>query len=397
MDKITDDGNTMLMKAEVKMDPSTRTYVPVVHVKNISGTGDDGEPTFAESLTNAELRASPLQVSIAPTEWAMPVEFSLEENLPVTVDDDDPIRTQIVTSLPTGTNTIGNVGINSALPTGTNTIGNVTVSGGQISEDATANLNPVLAGAVVRTAKAPSSLVAGDLIRLTANPEGSLLTSSGPVATSTELVSTVLTTSGNSGGITNVNGGSITGLITVSAVSGTSPTLDIIMEESYDNGTTWTPVWSANRITAVSKVNIPNMVVLGLRRWSWAVGGTTPSFTVSVVINSLDAPGKIIRNLFDRAINQVSLGSSSAALYIEGCTNLTAFVQSGGGTTAANYNIQVSPDGVNWANTSSNLIALLSSSVALNLSGVNAKWARLSIVNIGLLSSQIFAELRATS
>lgn len=68
--------------------------------------------------------------------------------------------------------------------------------------------------------------------------------------------------------------------VNVTAASGTTPTLDVALEDSPDGGATWFPVATATQITAagvrVIRTELPMATDL---RLTWAVGGTTPSFT----------------------------------------------------------------------------------------------------------------------
>lgn len=75
-------------------------------------------------------------------------------------------------------------------------------------------------------------------------------------------------------------------LVNVSAVSGTTPTLDLSIQWSQDGGTTWAdaePADSFNQITA-PKVVTKRFTRKGDHfRARWVIAGTTPSFTFSVL------------------------------------------------------------------------------------------------------------------
>lgn len=75
----------------------------------------------------------------------------------------------------------------------------------------------------------------------------------------------------------------------VTAVSGTSPTMTCILEDSTDGGVTWNTVLSLTAQTAISR----QVGRLGLTaaswpfnprccRIRWTMGGTTPNFTFRV-------------------------------------------------------------------------------------------------------------------
>lgn len=70
----------------------------------------------------------------------------------------------------------------------------------------------------------------------------------------------------------------------VTAASGTSPSLIATYQASVDGGTTWFDVTSGAAITAAGKQIINVSSRLGaLGRLSYAITGTTPSFTFSAV------------------------------------------------------------------------------------------------------------------
>lgn len=72
----------------------------------------------------------------------------------------------------------------------------------------------------------------------------------------------------------------------VTAASGTSPTLDVVLEDTLD-GTTWNVIGTfAQRAGAGRQVIDVTSLFTSRLRVRWTVGGTTPSFTFSVVIYS---------------------------------------------------------------------------------------------------------------
>lgn len=91
------------------------------------------------------------------------------------------------------------------------------------------------------------------------------------------------TTSGSSAAITSPSSQSSAIHVDVTAVTGTSPTLDLTVEWSND-GTTWVkaePAESFTQITA-AKTAVKAVVLKGAYfRLVWTLTGTTPSFTFS--------------------------------------------------------------------------------------------------------------------
>lgn len=75
----------------------------------------------------------------------------------------------------------------------------------------------------------------------------------------------------------------------VGAVSGTSPTLDVAIEESADGSTGWTNVASFTQVTASNNSQVKRVDGLGTSRKRYlravaTIAGTSPSFALSVNI-----------------------------------------------------------------------------------------------------------------
>lgn len=72
--------------------------------------------------------------------------------------------------------------------------------------------------------------------------------------------------------------------LAVTAASGTTPTLDVVIEDSLD-GTNWNTIATFAQKTAagVQTVDVTGLFTSQLRV-RWTIGGTTPSFTFSVLM-----------------------------------------------------------------------------------------------------------------
>ena len=72
----------------------------------------------------------------------------------------------------------------------------------------------------------------------------------------------------------------------VTAVSGTAPTLDVVIEDSLD-GTTWNVIGTFAQKLAVGRevINITTPFA-DMLRTRWTVAGTTPSFSFSVLVEA---------------------------------------------------------------------------------------------------------------
>lgn len=72
---------------------------------------------------------------------------------------------------------------------------------------------------------------------------------------------------------------SVIGTLTVSAASGTTPTLDVTLETTAD-GTNYYTVGAFVQKTATATADAKVFGPLGSScRWKWTIAGTTPSFT----------------------------------------------------------------------------------------------------------------------
>lgn len=101
---------------------------------------------------------------------------------------------------------------------------------------------------------------------------------------STVVASASVTASGNSGEL-SFDGGSKTQLraqLDVTAVTGTSPTLDVIIEDTLD-GTNWNTLMTFTQATGVTREIVTLTTPFGDRlRAKYTLGGTTPDFTFSI-------------------------------------------------------------------------------------------------------------------
>lgn len=102
------------------------------------------------------------------------------------------------------------------------------------------------------------------------------------------VASAARTTSGNGASFNTNQANSIEGFLTVTAASGTTPTLDARLETSVDGGTTWTTVAAFTQITAAGARSRVFGPLGDVCRWAWTIAGTTPSFTFSISAEAND-------------------------------------------------------------------------------------------------------------
>jgi hypothetical protein len=195
----------------------------------------------------------------------------------------------------------------------------------------------------------------------------------------TEVASGTITSTGVGSAISAVAGVALSAQVSVSAVSGTSPTLDTVLQESFDDGTTWVDIWHCERLTGVSNALIPAIFNMGRRRWNHAIGGTSPSFTRSINTMLLSAaPASWARQFFDRTAGLLSgtLNATSSAYLVTGCRTINARVALGAATTPGTYEIQVSDDGTNWSSVGTPTVAIANNVMTLRVADIVARWAR---------------------
>jgi hypothetical protein len=188
-----------------------------------------------------------------------------------------------------------------------------------------------------------------------------------------DITSAALTTSTTTAAFTPAQGISYQVNIPVTAVTGTTPTLDVSIEESDDSGTNWFKVYDFPRITAAGIYRSPTITLTGNRvRYVQTVTGTTPSFTRSLNRLQSHNPGQFLRQLINRTIDPNTLNSTSAAIGVVGCLNFNALIRCTAQTTPATITIQFSHDNANWHTTAN---TLTTSAGIAHLKVQNEKWA----------------------
>lgn len=95
---------------------------------------------------------------------------------------------------------------------------------------------------------------------------------------------TARTVSGNSGPLNGYGiASTLRAQLNVTAASGTTPTLDVVIEDSVDGGATWNTVGTfAQKVAAGREVINVTTPFTGMLRVRWTIGGTGPSFTFAV-------------------------------------------------------------------------------------------------------------------
>ena len=217
---------------------------------------------------------------------------------------------------------------------------------------------------------------------------GTLNLATAPV---TDISGVTYTTSGNTGALTTTTHSSYSFQLWVGTVTGTSPTMDFKIQQSFDNSL-WTDLYHFPRITGSSQWFItPNLRVTGTWiRYVRTITGTTPSFAGTTVtrITRSGPDASDIKNFFDRTINLNSLNSVTGSYFVGGCDTIEMTVCTGSGGTGTNPHIslQFSDDNLNWTTMLANgTIAGLAPSTCgtVSMSSYQPKYVRAIVTTAG--------------
>lgn len=211
------------------------------------------------------------------------------------------------------------------------------------------------------------------------------------VIANTDRTSGAATTSSNTGTVADDYGNAISAQVSVTTVTGTTPRMDIALQESFDNGTTWQDIYHVQRITGSGNYLVPYQLIGGRRRWAWTLNGTSPSFTFAIVANRGNlGPSGILRNFFDYtsaangSINVNTLNSTTQSWFVEGCKEYTLSISVGAiTTTAPTLQFQTSPDNANWFNVGAPIVTTASTNMLQTYSNTPMRYARVVVTAAG--------------
>lgn len=210
----------------------------------------------------------------------------------------------------------------------------------QVVNATAANLNCTVSGSLTS---------AGTVSTVTTVSTVSSITSAALAATTTtDIASAAITTTQTSGNVAMTNIQSVAFQIAVTAVSGTSPTMDVVVQETFD-GTNYYDLYHFPRITAIGQYQSPQMRLTGIGiRYIRTLGGTTPSFTNSGVRISRQIASDIYRNFLSRTIDPTVLNSTTASYLVEGADEFQLIANMNAGGSNPVFKMQGSEDGANW-------------------------------------------------
>ena len=216
-----------------------------------------------------------------------------------------------------------------------------------------------------------------------------------------DVASAAITTTTTTAAIANALGNAFEVVVVNTAMSGTTPTLDVSIEESFDGGTNWHTLYQFERISSAAQVVKSPMLRANGRhiRYVQTVGGTTPSFTRAITRNVFpSSTADKIARLVDRSIVLTTLSSTTPALFAGSASNAQLVVNLGAATTAPILKIQGSEDNTNWYDLSATtLTAVASSTVQLTLNNINAPYIRGIVSTAGVTVTAGYVVLKAWS
>lgn len=174
-------------------------------------------------------------------------------------------------------------------------------------------------------------------------------------ATVTDITSAAITTTQTSGNITTLNTQAASWLVTVSALSGTNTSMDVVIQETMDAANYYT-IYAFERITTTGQYFSPCIKLSGSGyRIIRTISGTTPSITNGVVRISRAGQAETVRRFIDRTIDPNTLNSTTASYLCEGVEDFNLIVRCTAQTTPATIALEFSMDNTNWFTTASTL------------------------------------------
>lgn len=199
-----------------------------------------------------------------------------------------------------------------------------------------------------------------------------------------DVASAALTTTTTTAAITPGAGLSYSVDIPVTAVTGTNPTLDVVVQESDDSGTNWFDVFHFPRIIATGTYRSPPLKLRGNRlRYVQTVGGTSPSFTRAVNRLQRQGEGDEYAQLIDRAISLTTLNAATTGLNVQGVKNVQVVLDLGAATTPPAIQLEGSEDNTKWYPLGAPLTGVANSTVSLAVNNVSPAFVRGRVSTVG--------------
>jgi hypothetical protein len=253
------------------------------------------------------------------------------------------------------------------------------------------NLNATVAGALTSVGSITS------LGTVTTVTTVSGVTSAALAATAfSDIASAAITTSQTSANIVTSNQQNFAFQVSVTAISGTNPAMDVIVQETFD-GVNYVDIYHFARITAIGQYQSPQIRATGTGiRYIRTVSGTTPSITNSVTRPARQTSSDLFRNFLDRTINPNTLSSTTPTFLMDGCDQIQLCVAMNAGGTAPIIKAQGSEDGTNWFDLPSMSITAAVGAVTQVMSSATSmpRFVRSIVATAGVGSSLAYVDMK---
>lgn len=215
-----------------------------------------------------------------------------------------------------------------------------------------------------------------------------------------DITSTAITATSTGSSISNDKGNGFQIVVPVTTVTGTLPTMDVRVQESFDGGTTWETLYDFQRITAVGVYQSPILRATGRHvRYVRTIGGTSPSFTTSLTRVLLPfIPAEPQKRLIDRSVVLTTLNSATPPLFSGAANNVQLVVNIGTATTPPAIQLEGSEDaGLSWYAIGSPLTAVASGTVQLTVNNLSATHVRARVSTAGVTVVAGYVSVKAWS
>jgi len=215
----------------------------------------------------------------------------------------------------------------------------------------------------------------------------------------TDVTSAALTTTTTTSAITPhyIGQKSFAFQFVVTSVTGTSPTLDMSIEESLDAGTNWDRIYDMPRITAAGSYTTPRLKPNGNRiRYVQTVTGTSPSFTRAVNRLTYSTDELYKYRFIDRTIAPNTLNSTTPARKTEGATSLQVVISSGAVTTsAATFTIEGSMDNLIWYSVGTTMSPAANTAASQTIARELSRFIRVKVTTAGVGQTLNYVDITA--
>jgi hypothetical protein len=138
--------------------------------------------------------------------------------------------------------------------------------------------------------------------------------------------------------------------LAVTAISGTTPTMACVINESWDSGVTFQTVYQfPTYASTIATYRTPMMRFTGNRiQYVCTIAGTTPSYTFSISRVGSNTSASLARAFYDTTLTPNTASSFSGTFFTEGCNAGSLTYDETASAAQPTLTVQVSEDAVNW-------------------------------------------------